>query len=84
MAQEIIRCKKCNKVITPEEVRVTWREHSIKPISVECELHFHRDCWIKHYNESIDKKVQFMAKSIMKNAQPMIKEFAGRYGGMVN
>jgi hypothetical protein len=33
-------------------------------------------------NDSIDKKVQYMAKQIMKNAQPMIKEFADKYSGM--
>jgi hypothetical protein len=79
---ETIKCKVCNKVIAPTEMRVTWKEHSIKPIQIDLELNFHRDCWVKHYNESLDKKVQFMAKQIMKNAQPMIKEFAGRYGGM--
>lgn len=82
MAKEKIICKKCNKIIEDDEVRVTWLEHSLKPISVELELNFHRDCWKEHYNESLDKKVQFMAKNILKSAQPMIKEFAGKYGGI--
>ena len=80
MAKDNPRCKRCNKEIEPEEFRVTWKEHSLKPISIELELNFHKECWIEHYNESIEKKVKYMAKNILKNAQPMIKEFAGRMG----
>jgi len=82
MSKQEVICKKCNKQIEDDEVRVTWKEHSLKPISIELELNFHRDCWLEHYNESLDKKVQFMAKNILKSAQPMIKDFADRYGGI--
>lgn len=87
MTQEII-CEKCKKVIAQEEMRVTYKEHSLLPIQVDLELHFHRDCWVEHYNDSLDKKVQYMAKQIMHNAKPMIKEFAEKFenngeGGIV-
>lgn len=78
-----IICERCEKQISDDEFRVTWKEHQIKPITTELELHFHRKCWIDRYNESIDKKVQYMAKQIMKNAQPMIKEFAQKQGALI-
>jgi hypothetical protein len=81
--KEEIKCQVCKKIIKENEFRVNFRELQLKPITLDCDLSFHRDCWIKHYNESIDKKVQYMAKSIMKNSAPMIKEFADKYGGML-
>ena len=74
-----IKCERCNKIILPEEFRITWMEHEIKPITIDCEYNFHRQCWIEKYNESIDKKVQYMAKQIMKNSAPLIKEFAEKH-----
>lgn len=79
---EKIKCEKCRKEIKPEEIRVTYEEHSIKPMQIDLKIDMHRQCWIDNYNNSIDKKCQYMAKQIMKNAQPMIKEFAGKYGGL--
>lgn len=79
MASKKIFCERCKKEIMAEEFRVTWKEHQIKPITIELELDFHRQCWVDKYNESLDKKVQFFAKKIMKNSEPLIKEFASRH-----
>jgi len=73
-----IFCEHCKKEIENQEFRVTFKEHSILPIQIDLELNFHRQCWTDKYNQSIDDKVRYMAKQIMKNAQPMIKEFAQR------
>jgi hypothetical protein len=81
MSKQEIICKKCNKIIDDKEFRVNFRELQLKPITTNTDYSFHIECWKEHYNESLDKKVQFMAKNILKSAQPMITEFAGRYGG---
>lgn len=71
----MIICEKCKLEIDNSEHRVTYKEHSLKPIDILIELNFHQKCWIAHYEESLDKKIKYFSKQIMKNAQPLINEY---------
>ena len=76
MGNKKVFCTFCGKEILDEEFRVNYCEKSLKPITIDLDINFHRPCWVEHYNQSIDKKVNFMAKKIMKNSLPMINELA--------
>lgn len=70
-----IVCEKCMRKIEDDEPRVTYKEHIPKNKKVLIELNFHQQCWINHYNESMDKKIRAYSSQMMKTALPLVKNF---------
>lgn len=70
--QEKIICEKCKKRIFDNENRVNYSETNPKGGKTYIDLHFHTDCWIEHYNESLDKKIKNYSNQIIRASKPMI------------
>lgn len=64
-------CHFCKKVILLKQRKVEFKEDDNKKVYTD--LFFHVNCWIEHYNESLDKKVRAYAEKMMKTAIPMVK-----------
>lgn len=67
----MIICERCKKEIKENERKVLFKEYDKKKVYTE--LYFHTNCWIEHYNESLDKKIKNYSQKIMKNIAPMVK-----------
>ncbi len=64
-------CHYCKKPIKKGQRKVTFKEDDDK--KTYSELFFHVNCWIEHYNESLDTKVRAYAEKMMKQAIPAVK-----------
>ena len=69
-----IICERCKKVIKDEEQRFSIKEQTIKPAKVFIDYHFHSNCWVEHYNDSLDKKITAYSKRLMSITAPALKE----------
>lgn len=76
-----ITCERCKKIIKDSEQRFSIKEHILNPSKVLIDKHFHSNCWVKQYNESLDKKVQAYSKRIMKATVPALKHLMGGNSG---
>ena len=66
-------CQVCKGKIDESKRFVSFKEYDKK--KVYAELHFHVACWVKNYNESLDKKVRSYSEKMMKTAVPVVKSF---------
>jgi hypothetical protein len=66
-----MNCHYCKKEIKKKQRKVLFKEDDEKKVYTE--LYFHTNCWIEHYNESLDKKVKSYAEKMMKQAIPAVK-----------
>ncbi len=67
-------CEYCKKEILDSENRVNYSETNPSMKKIFLNLYFHTDCWVKHYNESLDKKIKCYSKQIMSVTNPLLQK----------
>lgn len=65
-------CYKCKKEILKEDKQVNLKTKQGKLILED--KHFHFQCWIDDYNESLDRKVNNYAEKLMNFAKPAVEK----------
>lgn len=71
--QKQVICEYCKKIILENENRVNYSETNPFFNKVLIDLHFHTNCWIEHYNKSLDKHIENYSKKILGTVVPAIK-----------
>lgn len=67
-----MKCEKCGKEIKKNEKKVLFKEYDDKKVYTK--LYFHTNCWIEHYNESLNKKIRNYSERIMNQVAPLLQE----------